>query len=122
VLLELFRLDPGDDAVEALPVEIDDPERIAEASRERFRQGLPDVALVELGVAQQRDEAPSGRDAVAGPQKCIGQRGEERRRRTEPDGTRREIDRERVLRPARIALQAPEVPEPGQVFDVEAPE
>ena len=57
-LLELHRLDDRDDAVEALAVEVDDPEDVPEAARLRLDDRLPDVALVELGVAEDGDEAP----------------------------------------------------------------
>ena len=54
--LELVRLDDRDDAVEALPVQVDDPEHVAEPAGLRLDDRLPEVALVELGVAEQGDE------------------------------------------------------------------
>ena len=63
VRLELGGADPGDHAVERLPVQVDDPEHVPEPARQRLRERLPDVPLVELGVAEQRDEAAAGRGA-----------------------------------------------------------
>src|SRR5581483_1133033 len=48
--------------VEALTVEVDHPQHASEPLREFLAERLPDVALVELGVADQRD-LPAG----AGP-------------------------------------------------------
>ena len=53
-------LHAGDDAVEALAVEVDDPDHVAEALERRVGDGLPHVALVELGVADEGDEAGVG--------------------------------------------------------------
>ena len=58
--LQLRRPDPGDDAIERLPVEVDDPEHVAELPCQRVGQRFPDVPLVQLRVAEQRDEAASG--------------------------------------------------------------
>ena len=43
--------------IEALPVVIDDPPAIAQALLPAFQHGLENIALVELGVAKQRDHA-----------------------------------------------------------------
>jgi hypothetical protein len=43
--------------IEALPVVVDDPPAIAQALLPAFEHGLENVALVELGVADQRDHA-----------------------------------------------------------------
>ena len=43
--------------VEALPVVIDDPPAIAQTLLPAFEDGLEDIALVELGVAKERDHA-----------------------------------------------------------------
>ena len=47
--------DVGHDAVERLAVEVDDPQHLAEPRDDRVDERLPDRALVELGVAEQRD-------------------------------------------------------------------
>ena len=92
--LELRRADPGDDAIERLPVEVDDPEHVPEPSRQRIGERLPDVALVELGVAEQRDEAPARRGAEARLREPVRERAEQRRRRAEPDRAGRVVDRD----------------------------
>ncbi len=56
LLLPLGDPDPGHDPVQRLPVHVDDPHHAAEAVGGRVGDGLPDVALVQLGVADQRHE------------------------------------------------------------------
>ena len=51
--------DVGHDAVERLAVEVDDPHDLAELGHHRVGDRLPARALVELGVADQRDLAPA---------------------------------------------------------------
>ena len=56
---------------------------LAESARCRVEDRLPDVALVELGVAEQRDEAPAGVAAAeVRLDVAVGQRAEQRRRRS----------------------------------------
>ena len=50
----------GDHRVEALAVVVDDPPQIAHVVLPAFEQRLEDVALVEFGVARERDH-PAGR-------------------------------------------------------------
>ena len=60
--------DVGHDAIERLAVEVDDPQHLAQPRDHRIGDRLPDRALVELGVAEQRDLAPAARDVeVARP-------------------------------------------------------
>ena len=54
---ELARAAIGDDAVEALPVDVHDPQHVAELTHDVLAERLPHVALVELGVADHDDEA-----------------------------------------------------------------
>ena len=51
--LDLTDLDARDDAIEALPIQIDDPQHAAQsgAAHGLVPNGFPDVALVQLGVA-----------------------------------------------------------------------
>ena len=63
--LQLGRTDSRNHAVERLPVEIDEPENIPEATRQGVRESLPDVSFVELGVTEQRDEATPRRGTEA---------------------------------------------------------
>ena len=122
VRLELRGADPRDHAVERLAVEVDDPERVAEPARERLGHRLPEVALVELGVAEERDEAAAGRGAEVGLDIAVGERAQQRRSAAEAHRAGRVVDREGVLRPRWIALQPAEVAEPGQVGTVEPAE
>ncbi len=71
----------GDDRVEALAVVIDDPPQIAHIVLPALHQRFEDVALVELGVAGQRDHPPRrrvGRGEAVQPQVILHQRGEQR--------------------------------------------
>ena len=104
----------GDHAVEALAVVVDDPPEIADVVLPAFEQRLEDVALVELGVADQRDH-PAGR-ALAGAQLLqahivLHQRGEQRHRHAEADRAGREIDVVDVLGARRIGLRAAQAAE-----------
>jgi hypothetical protein len=60
LVFELMRLDDRDDAIEALAVEIDDPEHVREPASLRLEHRLPEISLIELGIAEHRDEAPAG--------------------------------------------------------------
>jgi hypothetical protein len=50
----------GNHRVEALAVVVDNPPAVADIMLPAFEQGLKDVALVELGVAGERDHAAGG--------------------------------------------------------------
>ena len=91
--------DAGHDPVQALAVEVDDHRDVAELAQALLEDRLPDVALVELRVADQRHEPALrlARDRLAEvePQVAVGQGREHRRDRAEPDRSRREVDRVR---------------------------
>ena len=98
----------ADHRVEALAVVVDDPPGVAEAVLPAFEQRLEDVALVHLGVADQRDHAalrPLRRPAL-GAHIVLHQRGEQRLRHAEADRAGREIDVVDVLGARGIALRA----------------
>src|SRR4029079_18955109 len=88
--LELGGADTGDNAVEALAIEVDDPEDVAETLDVILEDGLPDVALVELGVAHQRDVALGGDVAEVELGVALDGCREGRRDRPEPDRAGRE--------------------------------
>ena len=69
---------PGDDPVEALAVDVDDPHDVAEALQRGVGDGLPDVALVELGVADEGDEAGRALRPEVGLDVAAGLAGEQR--------------------------------------------
>ena len=81
---------PGDDPVEALAVEVDDPGDVAEALQRGVGDGLPDVALVELGVADEGDEAGRGLRRRSGRRRSAGRppRTAARPRRGRPSRSR----------------------------------
>src|SRR5712691_4798784 len=98
----------ANDRVEALPVVIDDPPAIAQALLPAFEDRLEDIALVELGVADERDHAALGALAApaTGAHVVLHQRGEQGLRHAEPDRAGGEIDVVAVLAARGIALRA----------------
>ena len=113
--------DAGDYPVEALAVQVDDPEDVPGVGEGRVGDGLPHDALVELGVAYEADEAAVG--PAVGVQVVahvlLGQPGPVRRHRAEPYGARREVDAVGVLGAAGVGLEAVEGPEGLQVLGVQ---
>ena len=55
--LQPRRAHAGDDPVETLPVEVDDPDDVAQPLDRLLGDRFPDIPLVQLGVADERDEA-----------------------------------------------------------------
>ena len=101
-------LDVGDDPVERLAVEIDDPHDLAEAAHLRIDDRLPYRPFVHLRVAEQGVEAAGFRglgESVGDV--AVGQRRPDRGGRTDAHGSGREVHRVRVLRPGRIGLESP---------------
>ena len=97
-------------AVERLPVEVDDPEHLAEMGDPRVGDRLPDGTLVELGVAEQGDLAAHRRRIEAVVLEIAARdRTPDRRRGPDADGAGRVVDRVRVLGAARVALQSAEL-------------
>ena len=100
-----------DDAVEALAVVVDDPPHVPHVVLPALEQRLEHVALVELGIAHERDHAARG--AALGhhavePHIVLHERGEERVADAEPDRAGREIDLRLVLGARGIGLGAAE--------------
>ena len=108
----------GHHGVQALPVVVDDPPDVAQVVLPSLEQGLVDVALVELGVADQRDHAPLGqvlgRPALE-PHVVLGKAGEAGHGDAEADRTGREIDVVHVLGARRVGLRPAERTEAFQV-------
>ena len=102
---------PPVQAVEALPVVVDDPPDVADVVLRALEHRLEDVALVELGVADDRDH-PSGRHAgwheAVEQDVVLHKRGAQRQRHAQPDRARREVDLVPILRARRVGLRAPE--------------
>ena len=98
-----------DHAVEALAVVVDHPPQVPHVVLPALEQRLEDVALVELGVADQRHHAARRAFLVAQllqPHIVLHQRGEQRHGDAQPDRAGREIDVVDVLGARRIGLRA----------------
>src|SRR5262249_10165366 len=59
-ILITFPQSLADDSVETLPVVIDDPPAIAQALLPPLEHGFEDVALIEFGIAEERNHAAFG--------------------------------------------------------------
>ena len=70
-------------AVERLAVEVDDPHDLAELGHHRVGDRLPAGALVELGVADQRDLAAADRDVEVPGDVAVRERAPDRRGRAD---------------------------------------
>ena len=121
--LEALDLDVGHDAVQGLAVEVDDPQQLAERGDLRVGDGLPDGALVELGVAEQADE-PAGGGGVGEVGAGVAVRDGRPQRGGGADADRAggEVDGVGVLEPAGVALQPALGAQRRQVGGVEVAE
>ena len=119
---EPARGDVGHDAVERLAVEVDDPHDLAELRHHRVGDRLPARALVELGVAEQRDLAPADRHVEVPRHVAVRERAPDRRGRADPDRAGRVVDGVGVLRARRVGLQPAELAQRLQVARLEPPE
>ena len=106
-------------AVERLAVEVDDPHHLAELGHHRVGDRLPDRALVQLGVADQRDLAAADRHVEVAGHVAVRERAPDRRRRADADRAGRVVDRVGVLRARRVGLQPAELAQRRQVLAVE---
>ena len=122
-LVEILEHAVGRGRVEALAVIVDDPPAIADVVLVALDQALVDIALVQFGIADQRHEPPAvglGHLAVRG-EIILDQAGEGGDRHPKPDRPGREIDRDSVLGPARIALHPAEAAEVLQLLEALRP-
>ena len=118
---ELARPRVGHDPVERLTVHVHDPEDPAEPRHRLLGERLPDVALVELGVADHDDDAPRRPRPEVIDEVLRAERAEGRLHGAEPHRARGELDELRVLPPARIGLEAAELAQPGERLHRQAP-
>ena len=116
---ELAGADAGDDAVERLAVEVDDPGDVAEVAARGVGDRLPHVALVEFGIADQRDEPAILAGAEMRSHVAVDHAREQRCRGAQADGAGREVDRVGILRAARVRLQPAKVAQPAELGAVE---
>jgi hypothetical protein len=100
------RGDVGHHPVERLAVEVDDPHDLAEVGDHRVDDRLPARALVELGVADQRDLAPADRRVEVSGDVAVRERAPDRRGGPESDRPGRVVHGVRVLHTGRVGLQA----------------
>ena len=119
---ELLRAHAGDHAVQALAVEVDDPGELTEATRGRIGERLPDVALIELGIAHQRHEAATGLSVEMRVDVAIDHAREERCSRSQAHGPGREVDGIRILRARRVRLQTTERAQRREVLAIQTTE
>ena len=108
---QLLRHDP----VEALTVVVDHPPEVADVVLPALEQGLVDVALVELGVADDGDHAALGAllgHEAAGADEVLGQGGKERHGDAQAHRAGREVDAGRVLGARGVGLRPAQRPEP----------
>ena len=113
-----------DHRIEALAVIVDHPPEIAHVVLPALQQGFEHVALVELGIAHQRDHAPRGVrvDRPLAGEIVLDQRGEHGLRRAEPDRAGGEIDVVVVLGARRVGLRPAEAAEAFEPFPALASE
>ena len=121
-MLQVAGSDARHDPVERLPVQVDDPAHLAQAAGGLLGDRLPDVALVELGVADERDEARARPGAEMGVDVASRKRAEQRRGGAQADAPGREVDTKRVLCAARVGLQPAELPQAEQLAALEIAE
>ena len=99
------RRDVRHHAVQRLAVEVDDPHDLAQMGDHRIGDRLPARALVELGVAEQRDLAAAARHLEVPGHVAVRERAPDRRRRADADRAGRVVDGIGVLGAARVGLQ-----------------
>ncbi len=94
--------------IEALPVEIDDPEDIVQPEQFLLAQRFPNVTLVEFCVPNDRNKSTGFTCAKMVLDIGLCQGGKVWSSRAEADGTCGEVNRIGIFRPAGIGLQASE--------------
>ncbi len=119
---EPARRDVRDDAIQRLAVEIDDPQHLSQVRDDRVDQGLPDRALVEFGVTDERHLPSALRHVEVSGHVAVRERAPDRGRRTDAHRARREVRGHGVLETTRVALQPAELAQRRQVLRVELAE
>ena len=118
-LLQAPDADARHDPVEALPIEVHEHGHVAQPWQRVLQHGLPDVALVQLGVADGGHEAAVGprgrpRPRMMRAQVLVGERREHRRHGAQAHRPGREVDPVGVLGPRRVRLEAAELAQLAQ--------
>ena len=117
--LELVDPDARHDPVQRLAVEVDHPHDVAQPVGGRVGDGLPDVALVEFGVAHEHDEPAGWTRPEVRVDIAASRRSEQRCGSTEPDRARGEVDAIDVLGAGRIRLQPTAGAQRGELAAIE---
>ncbi len=96
------------DRVETLPVIVDDPPAVAQAMLPAFEYRLENVALIKLGVADERNHPALGtfETPTVGAHVILGQRGEQSLRDPQPNRASGKVDVVGVFGARRIGLRA----------------
>ena len=118
-VLEPFGDDARNHPIETLTIEVHDHGEVAEPFGHRLGDRLPHVALVELGIAHERDESSVGSSAEVGVEVPPGQGTEQWRNRTEPDRTGGEVGDVGILGARRVGLETTTLAQFGQVGAIE---
>ena len=113
---------PGNDPVQTLPVEVDDPDHVAQSANCFFGHRFPDIAFVELGIADQRDKTPRCNVAEVQLAVLAGEGGIHRSDRAKSDRTGGKVNWVGILGPAGIGLQPFEFTEGCQVGTIQIAE
>src|SRR5262249_23751372 len=118
-ILELARANIRHDSIQALTIDVDDPQHVTQSVEWFFGQGFPHVALVELGVAHHRNEALRSALGAVIDEKARCEGTERCHDGAQSHRARGEIHDVRILAPARIRLQTTELAQRGQSRAVE---
>ena len=107
-LLPAAHADARDHAIQALPVDVHHPEHVLQVHQCRLRDGLPHRALVQFRIADEAHIPPVAAvlRAKMHPRVFLRHRRKIRRARAQSHRAGREMHAVRVLRPARVRLQA----------------
>ena len=105
---DLLRAPAGDNAVQALAIEVDHPDHPSEALQVVLAQRLPDIPLVQFGVAHQSQKAVRLVVSEMVFDITAHQRHEIRHHRAESYRARGEMDAVGVLQAAGVSLQTAE--------------
>ena len=114
--------DAGHDTVQALAVEVHDPQQVVNPLQGVVQECLPDVALVHLGIPHQGDKAPLGQGSEMGLGVSVDGGSKGGRHGPEPHRPRRKINTVGILRPAGIGLEAPVGTKPCHVLAGKTPQ
>ena len=103
--LQRPRPDARNHPVQALTVQVHDPERVGQLRHPLIKDSLPHVALVQLRIADDGNEPIRRHVAKVLLSIVVRQRRKCRRHRAQPHRARGKINRIGILRPAWIRLQ-----------------